>query len=185
MRRRALALLLATVAMGSVALGTVATGATAAGASVNGRSHHGVVEKKKPKCDVGAIKNAYNTVLNTGMNAPVSQKEAYVQYLDTSPALRAQFEQQQAATTQLATGTLPVINSVKCAKNGKTASVDFDLSFNGTVDKSAVDAPGRAVLDKGTWKMAAKTMCDLQALADPSVSASGPCAVVMHGGTPN
>ena len=178
--------LLATVTAGAVALwaGTTSASATA-GASASRRTHLVVVEKKKPKCDVGAIKNAYNTVLNTGMNAPASQKEAYVQYLDTSPALRAQFEQQQAATTQLATGTLPVINSVKCAKNGKTASVDFDLSFNGTVDKSAVDGPGRAVLDKGTWKMAAKTMCDLQALADPSVSASGPCAVVMHGGTPN
>jgi hypothetical protein len=175
-------LLVAAVAVGAVALG--ATAATA-GASVDAGSHHGVVaKKKKTKCDVNAIKDAYNIVLNGQQNAPLADKEAHVQYIASSAAFKAQFEQQQAANASSAAATLPVIHSVKCAKNGKTALVTFDLSFNGTVVPGIITAPGKAVLEKGTWKMAAETMCNLQAAGDPNVIASGPCSDIINGTAP-
>jgi hypothetical protein len=188
MRRRALVLLVAALAAGALALGTTAA---TAGATVGSKSHHGVVEKKKKKkkatakCDQAAIKDAWNIVLNGQQNAPLTDKEAHVQYIDSSAAFKAQFEAQQAATASLAGGTTPVINKITCAKNGKSASVDFDLSFNGTVIDTIVTAPGKAVLENGVWKMAAETMCNLQATGDPNIIASGPCSQVINGEKPS
>jgi hypothetical protein len=175
-------LLVAAVAAGAVALGATAA---SAGASVGARSHDSIVaKKKKAKCDVAAIKDAYNIVLNGQQNAPLADKEAHVQYILSSAAFKAQFEAQQAANASAAAATAPVIHTVKCAKNGKTATVAFDLSFNGTIIQGIITAPGKAVLEKGTWKMAAETMCNLQAAGDSSVIASGPCADIINGTKP-
>ena len=75
------------------------------------------------------------------------------------------------------------VNSVTCAKNGKTAQVAYDLVLNGQVAKGLVTAPGGAIKDKGTWKVTAETICNLQALGDPNVLASGPCADIINGTT--
>ena len=174
-------LLIAAVAVGGLAL--EATPRTAS-ASVSTKGRHGVVGKKQAKqCDVAAIKATYNAVLNTtnGLTAP--QKEAYIQDMDTNAALRTQFER-ISATADSAKEITPVINKVRCSKNGKTASVDYDLSLNGTVAKSLVTRPGKAVFQSGSWKFGASTFCSWQVLQDPNVGATGPCADIVHGTMP-
>ncbi|HZP28828.1 MAG TPA: hypothetical protein VFC99_07740 [Acidimicrobiia bacterium] len=183
MRRRALVLLVAALAAGAL---TLEATATTAGASVNGKSHHSVVEKKKKKkkkakCDEAAIRNAYDYFLNGTKGYTPQQKEAYIQFMDTNAAFKAQFEASAAANAAAAATTSIQINSITCAKNGKSAQVAYDLVLNGQVAKGLVTAPGGAILDHGKWKVTAETVCNLQALGDPNVLASGPCADIING----
>ena len=182
MRRRVFVLLIAALAAGALAFETTAA---TAGASADSRNHHSVVEKKKKKkkakCDNAAIKAAYDAVLNGAQGLTPQQKEPYIESMDTNAALRAQFETTFAASADAAKGLTPVVNSITCAKSGKSASVDYDLSLNGTLNKDLVTAPGKAVLDGGSWKVSATTICDLQALGNPSILDAGACADIING----
>ncbi len=184
MRRRVLVLLVAALAAGAL---TLEATAVTAGASVSAKSHHGVVDKKKKKkktkCDVAAIKLAYDYFLDGAKGYTAAQKEAYIQFMDSNAAFKAQFEASNAANASAAATTNVQVNTVTCAKNGKTAQVAYDLVLNGQVAKGLVTAPGGAVKEKGTWKVTAETLCNLQALGDPNVLASGPCADIINGTT--
>ena len=183
MRRRVLVLLVAALAAGAL---TLEATAVTAGASVSARSHHSVVEKKKKKkakCDQAAIKTAYDYFLDGAKGYTAEQKEAYIQFMDTNPDFKAQFEASNAANAGSAATTNVQVNTVTCSKNGKTAQVAYDLVLNGQVAKGLVTAPGGAIKDKGTWKVTAETICNLQALGDPNVLASGPCADIINGTT--
>jgi hypothetical protein len=182
MRRRVLVLLVAALAAGAL---TLEATAVTAGASVNAKSHHGVVDKKKKKskCDVVAIKTAYDYFLDGAKGYTAAQKEAYIQFMDSNAAFKAQFEASNAANAGSAATTNVQVNKVTCAKNGKTAQVAYDLVLNGQVAKGLVTAPGGAVKEKGKWKVTAETICNLQALGDPNVLASGPCADIINGTT--
>jgi len=173
-------LLVAIVATGVL---TLEAAATTAGASVSGRSHHGVVakkKKKKSKCDVAAIKTAWDYFLDGAKGYTPQQQEAYIQGMTTNAPFKQQFEDSAVKNAASAKSTTVTVNSVTCAKNGKTATVDYDLVLNGSPAKGLAP-PGTAVLEKGKWKVAATTVCDLQALGDPSVTASGPCADIING----
>jgi hypothetical protein len=179
MRRRRLVLLVAAIAAGAVTLGATAA---SAGASVGARSHHSVVAKKKTKCNQAAIKTAWDYFLDGAKGYTPQQQEAYIQGMDKNAAFKAQFEASAAKNADAAKSTTVVVNSIKCAKNGKSAVVNYDLVLNGTPAKGLAPA-GTAVLEKGKWKVAATTVCDLQALGDPTVSTSGPCADIISGTT--
>lgn len=176
-------LLVAALAAGALALETTAA---TAGAAVGTKSHHGVVEKKKKKkkkaakCDEAAIKTAWDYFLDGAKGYTPQQQEAYIAGMDTNAAFKAQFEASAVKNAAAAKTTTVVVNSIECAKNGKSATVNFDLVIAGTPAKGLAP-PGTAVLDKGTWKVAAKTICDLQALGDPNVLTSGPCADIISG----
>jgi hypothetical protein len=175
-------LLLAALTAGTLALETTAA---AAGASVAGRSHHSVAEKKKKKkakCDQAAIKTAWDYFLDGPKGYTAEQQEAYIQGTDTNPAFKQLFEATKTAQASSAASTTVVVNTIVCAKNAKSATVNYDLVINGAPAKGLAP-PGTAVLDKGKWKVADKTVCDLQALGDPSVLASGPCADIINGTT--
>ena len=183
MRRRVLVLLVAALAAGAL---TLEATAVTAGASVSAKSHHGVVDKKKKKktkCDVAAIKTAYDYFLDGAKGYTPQQQEAYIQFMDSNPAFKAQFEASATANAASAKTTNVQVNTVTCAKNGKTAQVAYDLVLNGQVAKGLVTAPGGAVKENGTWKVTAETICNLQALGDPNVLASGPCADIINGTT--
>jgi hypothetical protein len=177
-------LLVAALAAGAL---TLEATAVTAGASVSAKSHHGVVakkkKKKKTKCDVVAIKTAYDYFLDGAKGYTAAQKEAYIQFMDSNAAFKAQFEASNAANAGSAATTNVQVNTVTCAKNGKTAQVAYDLVLNNQVAKGLVTAPGGAIKENGTWKVTAETICNLQALGDPNVLASGPCADIINGTT--
>ena len=144
MRRRVLVLLVAALAAGAL---TLEATAVTAGASVSAKSHHGVVDKKKKKktkCDVAAIKTAYDYFLDGAKGYTPQQQEAYIQFMDSNPAFKAQFEASATANAASAKTTNVQVNTVTCAKNGKTAQVAYDLVLNGQVAKGLVTAPGGA-----------------------------------------
>jgi hypothetical protein len=184
MRRRVLVLLIAALAAGAL---TLEATAVTAGASVSGKSHHSVVaknkkKKKKAKCDSAAIKTAFDYFLNGSKGYTAEQKEAYIQSMDTNADFKAQFEASNAANAASAATTSVQVNKIKCAKNGKSAVVKFDLVLNGEA-AAGLAPPGGAVLDHGTWKVSAETVCNLQALGDSNVLASGPCVDIINGTT--
>jgi hypothetical protein len=182
MRRRALVLLIAALAAGAL---TLEATAVSAGASVSARSHHSVVEKKKKKkakCNSAAIKTAFDYFLDGAKGYTATQKEAFIQFMDTNAPFKDQFEASNTANAGSASTTNVQVNKITCAKNGKSAVVAYDLVIGGK-DTPGLAPPGNAVLEKGKWKVAATTVCDLQALGDPSVTASGPCADIINGVT--
>ena len=182
MRRRVLVLLIAALAAGAL---TLEATAVTAGASVSAKSHHGVVEKKKKKskCDQAAIKLAYDYFLDGAKGYTPDQKLAYIQFGTTNQAFADQFTASASANAAASATTNVQVNSITCAKNGKSAQVAYDLVLNGQVAKGLVTAPGGAIKEKGTWKVTAETICNLQALGDPNVLASGPCADIINGTT--
>jgi hypothetical protein len=58
--------------------------------------------------------------------------------------------------------------------------VVWDLVLSGT-PAVGLAPPGVAVLDGKTWKVGQTTVCDLFALADPTLTQSGPCADIAAG----
>jgi hypothetical protein len=62
---------------------------------------------------------------------------------------------------------------VKCAGK-KAADVTFTLVISGS-PLEGLAPPGTAVLIGKTWKVGADTLCNTQALGDPSVLEAGPC----------
>jgi hypothetical protein len=144
---------------------------------------------KTKKQAIKDIKLAYAHFLD-GAKFPdaIADKEPFIQFMSgkqVSPALKAAFEASSAANATAAAGTSVKVNSAKCTGK-KTADVDFVLVINGEeVPLPQTEAGGKAVLDAGTWKVTAETLCNLQSAGDPSILESGPCYEIATGGEPS
>ena len=181
MRRRAAALLIAMLTAGALVVGVASEGS----ASVRRAKAPACAGKTKAKA-VKAIKLAYLAFLD-GVKYPTSaDKEPYLQYMSgksKSPALVASFEASAAKNAAAAATTSVAVHSVKC--KGKTkADVKYDLVLGGK-DSPGIAPPGSAIVDSGVWKVTGKALCDLEALGDPTVLESGPCADIVSGIPPS
>jgi hypothetical protein len=139
--------------------------------------------KTKPQA-IKQIKKAYTQFLD-GVKAPTAaDKEPYIQYLsgkNVNEELKAQFEASSEANAAAAATTSVDVDKVKCVgKKGKKADVAFTLVIGGSRTEGLAP-PGAAVLDGKTWKVSAETLCNTQALGDPSVLESGPCYDIISG----
>ena len=68
------------------------------------------------------------------------------------------------------------VDKVTCVgKKGTKANVNFTLVLSGTPSEGLAP-PGSAILDGKQWKVTALTLCNLQALGDPSVLENPPCS---------
>jgi hypothetical protein len=174
MRRRALALVIAVAATGALALGP-ATAANAGG-------------KKKPPACAGktkkkAIKNittAYDHFLNGAKYPNAEDKAPYVQLLsgkDLNEEFLAAFEASSAANAAAAATTSVEVDKVTCTGK-KTADVNFTLVLGGE-RAEGLAPPGGAIIADGIWKVTGVTVCNLQALGDPAILETEPCATVV------
>jgi hypothetical protein len=134
--------------------------------------------KTKPVA-IKDIKKAYNYFLNGSLGYTAEQKAPYVQYLAGKGLNQAFFDQFKASSEKnaAAAATTSVrVDKVKCVgKKGKKADVNFTLVLSGTPSEGLAP-PGAAILDGKQWKVTALTVCNLQALGDPSVLESPPCS---------
>jgi hypothetical protein len=142
---------------------------------------------KTKKQAVKDIKQAYAHFLD-GAKYPdaATDKAPFIQYLsgdEVSPTLLANFEASSAANASASADTSVKVNSVKCTGK-KTADVDFDLVIGGEPLADLAPA-GDAVLDGKVWKVSALTLCNTQALGDPTVIETGPCYDIATGGEPS
>ena len=138
--------------------------------------------KTKPKA-IKAIGTAYNNILNGSLGLTGEQKSEFLQYAGgkkVNQAFRDAFLASSLKNTAAASTTSVAVNRVKCTGK-KTADVDFDLVLGGTA-AAGLAPPGSAVLDGKVWKMTGITLCDLQALGDPSVLENEPCLTISTGG---
>lgn len=175
MRKRAAILLVAAVAAASFSVSTSAM----AGASVR-RAKAPVCAGKTKKVAIKNIKTAYDAFLNGSKGYTADEKAAYIQYLSgkkLNADLLAKFQASSEANAAAAATTSVQVNKVTCkGKNG--AVVDFDLVLGGS-PAEGLAPPGGAVLEGKTWKVTGLTLCNLQALGDPTVLETEPCATVV------
>ncbi|MCJ7436517.1 MAG: hypothetical protein MUP97_01985 [Acidimicrobiia bacterium] len=175
MRKRAAILLTAAIAAASLTVGTSAV----AGASVSSKGA-AVCSGKTKKAATKQIKAAYAYFLDGSLGYTADQKGAYIQYLSgkkKSAELVAQFQASSDANAAAAATTGVQVNSVTCkGKNG--AVVAFDLVIDGS-PLSGLAPPGGAVLEGKTWKVSGLTLCNTQALGDPTVLEQEPCATIV------
>lgn len=181
MRRRIMVTVMCVVAASAlVVAGSVSVGGAAAAKAP-------VCAGKTKKQAIKDIKTAYDHFLN-GADFPDANtdKAPFIQYLSgkqVSPGLKAAFEASSAANAAAAATTTVQVNSVKCTGK-KTADVDFDLVISGE-PLADLAPPGDAVLEGKTWKVSALTLCNTQALGDPTVIETGPCYDITTGGEPS
>jgi hypothetical protein len=175
MRKRAAILLVATLTAASFAVSVSAV----AGASVSGKSAP-VCAGKTKKVATKDIKTAFDYFLNGSKGYTADQKAAYIQYLSgkkVNQDLLTKFQASSAANAEAAKTTSVQVNKVTCqGKNG--AVVAFDLVLGGT-PSPGLAPPGGAVLEGKTWKVSGLTLCNLQALGDPTVLEQEPCATIV------
>jgi hypothetical protein len=173
MRRRAIVGLMAVLAASALVVGMSVSVAGAAGKP-----------KPPPLCAgktkaaaIKAIKLAYNHFLDgTKYPDPVTDKEPYIDHLsgkNKNAELVSQFEASAAQNAAAAATTSVRVDKVKCAGK-KAADVTFTLVISGS-PLEGLAPPGTAVLIGKTWKVGADTLCNTQALGDPSVLEAGPC----------
>jgi len=175
MRKRAAILLAAAITAGSL---TVSASAVA-GASVSSKGA-AVCAGKTKKVAIKDIKTAFDYFLNGSKGYTADQKAAYIQYLSgpkLSADLLAKFQASSAANAEAAKTTSVQVNSVTC-KGKKGAVVAFDLVLGGS-PAVGLAPPGGAVLEGKTWKVSGLTLCNLQALGDPTVLETEPCASIV------
>lgn len=179
MRRRVLSLLIAVIAAGSLAV--FAAGSTS-GASVKS-AKAAVCKGSTKKAAIKQIKTAWDYFLNGAKGYTADQKAAYIQYL-SGPKLNQDFLDKFRASSEAnaaAAATTGVdVDKVTCT--GKTsADVIFTLVLGGSRTEGLAP-PGTAVLEGKTWKVSGETVCNLQALGDPTVLENEPCATIVAGG---
>jgi hypothetical protein len=171
MRIRAVTLVAALVSVGMLVVGGASAGAASSSkpAACTGSTKAQAIKQ---------IKAAYDMFLNGTTTPPRTneQKKAAVQGMSDA-ALGALFDKTQAANAASAATTTVKVTAVKCtSKSG--AEVTGTLVVNKAPLQGIFPNPGLAVIDGGTWKVAKKTFCDFEALADSSITQSGPCAVM-------
>jgi hypothetical protein len=180
MRRRAAALLIATLTAGALVGGTF--------------SEAGAQGKKAPLCKgkakkkaIAAIEDAWLHFLDYETSPTADSKFDYIQFMSPpaeSEELRTRFVASAEANAASAATTSVQVNSVKCAGK-RSADVLFDLVLNGE-PAPGLAPPGTAILEKGStqWKVTGETLCNMQALGDPTVLESGPCSEILLEGAP-
>jgi hypothetical protein len=182
MRRRAVALLIATLTAGALVVGF----AGEASASVKGAKAPLCAGKTK-KAAYKAIKLAYDHFLNGKKFPTDADKEAYIQYLSPphkSALLVTQFEASAAKNASSAATTSVVVHTVKCSGK-KKAVVTYDLVLGGKVSPGIAPNPDGAILEGSIWKVDGTTLCNLEGVGDPTLVASGPCADIVAGKKPS
>ncbi len=175
MKNRAAKLLVTAVAAASL----VVSGSVVAGASVSSAKKP-VCTGKTKKAAVKNIETAYDYFLNGGAGYTADQKAEYIQYLSgkkLNQDLLTKFQESAAANAEASATTTVQVNKVTC-KGKKGAVVDFDLVLGGEASPGLAP-PGGAVLEGKTWKVTGLTLCNLQALGDPSVLETEPCATIV------
>ncbi len=176
MRTRPLALAAAVLAAGALAL-AFTNGAAAA--SVGAKAKAPVCAGKTKKKAVKAIKKAYDKVLNGSLTLTLDEKFKFVEGSE-DPAFIAVLNNTATKNAAMLKTTSEKVNKVTCTAK-KTADVQWDLVLSGQ-PAPGLAPPGSAVLDGRVWKVSQSTVCDLFALADPTLVQSGPCADVAAGG---
>ena len=150
----------------------VSAGATAAAASV-GTAKAPVCKGKTKKKAIKAIKETWSQVLDYSPEKTLDDRFGAIENAD-DPEFRATLDGiAQKNANFLPTITVQV-NKVTC-QGKKEAEVIYDLVISGQ-PSPGIAGPGTAVLVGKDWKFSAQTVCDLFALADPTLVESGPCA---------
>ncbi len=178
MRKRAGALIVAVLTAASLAVGIAGT----AGASTT--------EQKKSKAPLCAgktkkqafkgIELAYMKFLDGATSQTADDKIPYIEYLSgkkENAELVAAFRASSAANAAQAATTSVDVDKIKCTGK-KTASVTFTLVLGGT-RAEGLAPPGAAILEGKVWKVTGLTLCNLQALGDPTVLETGPCSDII------
>jgi hypothetical protein len=156
----------------------VATAAAAAPAPAGGSKARPCAGKSK-KAATKAIEASYDMVLDG--TVPDRTLDERFEFIEGSEdvAFRTLLDDIAAKNAGMLATTTVQVNKVTCTGK-KRADVAFDLVLNGT-PSPGLAPPGAAVLDDGTWKMTSQTVCDLFALADPTLLESGPCVDIALG----
>ena len=182
MRRRAIVGVMGVLAASALVVGmSVSVG----GASVSSAKAPPLCAGKTKAAAIKAIKKSYGYFLNGSLGYTAAQKAAYVQYLSgkhLNQSLLDQFTASSEANAAQAATTAVDVDKVKCVgKKGKNATVNFTLVLSGS-RLEGLAPPGAALLDGKTWKVTALTLCNLQALGDPSILEKAPCSdIVLKG----
>jgi hypothetical protein len=183
MRRRAAALLIATLTAGALVVG------------IAGESGAAVKKAKAPLCKgkakkkaIKAIEDAYFKFLDGASSPTAEDKFPYIEFMsppNESAAMVAMLTASTDANAADAANTSVQVNEVTCTGK-KTADVLYDLVLGGE-PAPGLAPPGSAVLEKGSkqWKVSAEAFCNLTALGDASVLESGPCSEVLLEGQPS
>jgi hypothetical protein len=182
MRRRAVALLIATLTAGALVVGA----ASEVGASVK-KAKTPLCAGSTKKAAIKAIKDAYDFFLNGTKHPESADKETRIQYLSDphkSASLVASFEASAAKNAGQAATTSVAVHKVTC-KGKKKADVQFELVLGGKEAPGIAPNPGGAILEGKVWKVTGETLCNLTALGDASVLESGPCADIVSGIPPS
>ncbi len=140
-----------------------------------------VADKKAPSCAakakkaaVKAIESAYEVVINgTNADHTLDEKLSLIEGAD-DPGFRAVLEDVATTHADDLNTTTVVVQEVVCTGK-RTAGVRFQLVLDGEPD-GGLAPPGGAVVDNGLWKVTRATVCQLVALADPTLLEHGPCA---------
>lgn len=171
MRIRAVTLVAALVSVGMLVVGGASAGAASSSkaAACAGSTKAQAIKQ---------IKLAYDYFLDGVVKPPRTdaQRKGAVQGM-SDPALAALFDKTNAANAASAATTTVKVTAVKCTGKA-TAEITGTLVVNKAPLQGIFPNPGLAVVDGGTWKVAKKTFCDFEALADSSITTSGPCAVM-------
>jgi hypothetical protein len=181
MRRRAIVGVMSVLAASALVVGmSVSIG----GASVGSAKGPVLCAGKTKPAAIKQIKKSYDYFLNGSLGYTAAQKAPYIQYLSgkaLNQALLDQFTASSEKNAASAATTSVDVDKVVCAKKGKKATVNFTLVISGNRTEGLAP-PGAAILDGKTWKVTALTLCNLQALGDPSVLENPPCSdIVLKG----
>ncbi len=178
MRKRAGALIIAVLTAASLAVGIAGPAGAADAAKKKAKAP--LCAGKTKKKAIAAIELAYAHFLDGATYPEPSDKEPYIQYLSGTKAdadLIATFEASAAANSGAASTTNVDVDEVTC-DGKKKASVVFTLVLGGT-RAEGLAPPGAAILEGKTWKVTGLTLCNLQALGDPTVLEAGPCSDIV------
>jgi len=177
MRKRAGALFIAVLTAASLAVGVAGT----AGASTAEKKSKKILCAGKTKAKaIAAIEDAYDHFLNGALYTAAEDKVPYIEYLSgkkENADLLAAFEASAAANAEAAATTGVEVDEVTC-DGKKRADVIFTLVLGGS-RAEGLAPPGAAVLEGKVWKVTGLTLCNMQALGDPSVLETGPCGDIV------
>jgi len=178
MRKRAGALIIAALTAASLAVGVAGT----AGASTAEKKSKKIVCAGKTKAKaIAAIEDAYAHFLDGATYPDATEDKApYIQYLSGkkfNQELLDKFIASSEANAASAATTSVDVDEVTC-KSKKTAEVIFTLVIEGS-RLEGLAPPGGAVLEGKTWKVSGLTLCNTQALGDPTTLETPPCSDIV------
>jgi hypothetical protein len=170
MIRRAVAII-SCAAVPVLALGMTAT--------VAGAAKKPVCKGKTEKAAIAAITDTWSQVLDYDPAKTAEERFAAIEGSE-DPEFRAVLEDILAKNASFLPTIQIEINEISCTGK-KEAEVLYDLVIS-DVPSPGLAGPGTAVLVGSEWRFSQQTVCDLFALADPTLVESGPCADIALGG---